>query len=237
VTTRLVMVSGSGWGAGKSTLAAGLAGALTERGAHVRHLTEDDLLAMEAFAAFERQLGPADPDTNPADQTLLAAIRALLAEHADAPDEPSVLDQPSVLLTDAILPGFFWLLGRYSPERVRKYADELATLLQPYNPLLVYLRGDARALLDRAAADRGTDWLARVPGWVTRWRVPHYPGGPLTTLDDVTRLWQWLDTLTVQLLSDWPVESLVLDAMRPAQANVDNALGRIKRRPGIGAVS
>lgn len=213
--SRLVMVAGSGWGAGKTTLASALAEGLRKRSGRVSYLSEDDLLGMEGFAAFERQLGPADPETNPADRTLLAATRGLLE---DAPDDRTLL------VTDAILPGFFWLLGRYSRERVRAYADELAGLLRPHDPLLVYLRGEARTLLDRAVATRGREWLARVPGWVTRWRVPHYPDGPLRDLGDVVRLWEWLHAQTIEVLADWPVESLVLDAMAPPEDLVRTVL-------------
>ena len=209
--TSLLMFSGSSFGAGKSRLSAAVAAALVERGLLVRYLTEDDLLATDGFARFERLLGPSDPDTHRADLALLDAARALVDEARAI----SRLGAPSVRVTDALLPGFVWLFGRYDATRVRAVADELARTLAPLNPLLVYLRGDPAALVTRAAADRGADWPALMATRVARWSVPHYPEGPPRTLDDVLRFWSWLDVQTLALLPVWWIGALVLDAFRP----------------------
>jgi hypothetical protein len=208
------MFSGSASGAGKSRLSAALARDLESRSRPVHLLSEDDLLAMDGFARFERLLGPTDPETHRADQALLAAAGALVDETL-AVSRHAGVGAPHVLVTDALLPGFFWLFGRYDAARVRAVAGQLARVLAPLFPLLVYLRGDPAALVARAAVLRGADWPARMATWVSRWNVPHYPGAPLRTLDDVLGFWSWLDTVTLALLADWPVDALVLDALEP----------------------
>src|SRR6185503_18859564 len=110
---------------------------------------------------FERSLGPTDPEIHRADLVLLDAAVALAAEAAAT---------PGVLVLDAILPGFFWLFGRYDAARVRATADRLAELLEPLDPLLVYLRGDPAALVARAGSARGSDWPALMATRVARWR-------------------------------------------------------------------
>jgi hypothetical protein len=199
------MFSGSASGAGKSNLSAAVADALAGRGQAVRYLSEDDLLARADFGRFERSLGPTDPETHRADLALLDATQALVDGARNASD---------VLILDALLPGFFWLFGRYDADRVRTTAERMAERLAPLDPLLLYLRGDPATLVARAAVDRGSDWPALMASRVARWNLPHYKG-PVRNLDDVLRFWSWLDSQTVDLLATWPVETLVLDAHRP----------------------
>ena len=220
---QLLMVSGSAWGAGKSTLSGGLARALSDRGHAVRLVSEDDFLAMEGFARFERLLGPTDPTTHPADGALLDATRTFAAGLRSGPAPPAV-GAPSVVIADALLPGLFWLIGRYDAERVWAFAEQLHSLLLPFRPLLLYLCGDPAALTPRAARERGADWPHPVAARAARWNLPHYPDRPLRTLDDALRFWTWLDTQTLDLLSRWPLDSLVLDAQQPAAALRDTVL-------------
>ena len=76
---RLIVVSGPGPGAGKSTLAAALARRFACHGARCRLLSEDDLLRRDGFARFDRELGANDPH---AIDALLAAARAFALEGA-----------------------------------------------------------------------------------------------------------------------------------------------------------
>jgi hypothetical protein len=208
------MFAGSASGAGKSTLAAAVARDLEAPNRRVRLLSEDDLLEMGSFARFERRLGPTDPETHRADDALIEAARALVDEELAVRRRAGAVAS-HFLLTDAMLPGFFWLFGRHDAGRVRAVAAQLADILAPLDPLLVYLRGDPAALVARAAAERGADWPSRMVGWVSRWSVPHYPEAPPRQLDDVLRFWAWLDAQTVALVADWPIETLILDAGQP----------------------
>jgi hypothetical protein len=208
------MFSGSAFGAGKTALSASVADGLVRRGVVVRYLSEDDLLETQSFGRFERLLGPTDPGTHRADSALVDAATALVEQ----------ADRSCVLVTDALLPGFFWLFGRYEQARVQAVADELARVLAPLDPLLVYLHGDPATLVERAAVDRGSDWPALMASRVARWNVPHYPGGDARDLAGVLRLWSWLDAETRALLAGWAVPTLVLDALRPLDDLRDDVL-------------
>ena len=217
------MLSGSVWGAGKSTLSAALTRALSQSGHTVRLLSEDELLEMDGFAQFERLLGPTDPMTHRADLALLGAARLLVEELVIAPTNTTG-SPPAIVVTDALLPGFSWLFGRYDAERVWTVAEELRSILSPLAPLLIHLHADPATLVQRAVRDRGAGWPESVVTRVARWNVPHYPGRPVRTLDDVCRLWEWLDSQTIDMLSRWPLQSLVLDSFQPVEALCDRVL-------------
>jgi hypothetical protein len=186
-------------------------------------LSEDEFLERDGFAKFERLLGPTDPTTHRADLALLEATRSLVDELL-VDERTGASDPPSVVIADALLPGFSWLFGRYDAERVSATAEQLRLMLSPLSPLVVHLHGDPAALVQRAVSDRGADWPASVVTRVTRWNVPHYPGRPVRTLDDVCRFWTWLDAQTLDLLPRWSLQSLVLDSFRPGEALRDTVL-------------
>jgi len=203
---RLIAVAGSSSGAGKST---GSAPRAERLGA--RLLTEDDLLGDGLFGAFDRALG----DNADAVEPLLDAARALVGVVAASSQR---------WVTDALLPGAFWLAGRYDRERVTAAAARLAEVLAPTAPLLVYLAGDAEALFARAVAQRGAAWPDRVVGWTGRWPLPYYPGPPVIDVPSLVRLYAWLDAETRAVLAAWPLPTVVLDARQPVDALVARVL-------------
>ena len=75
-TRRLILVTGTSFGAGKTVLAAGLAQALDERGDSTCVREEGCLLATPAFARFDREIADSDPE---AIETLLEASRWVAA--------------------------------------------------------------------------------------------------------------------------------------------------------------
>jgi adenylylsulfate kinase-like enzyme len=200
---RLIIVSGVCPGAGKSTFAAALSTELTRRGIANRLLTEDQLLQTEWFGRFDRQLGDTDPD---AIETLLQGARALAAEYGAA---------NVVVITDALLPGSMWLLGRYPLDRICQFHDALAEVLLPLHPLHVYLAGDPATLFDRAVAERGLVFRERTVAAVKRWDVPHYPNGPRQSDADVLQFYRWLDCQVGKLTVGSPVRTVFLDATLP----------------------
>lgn len=197
---RLIMVSGSSPGAGKSTLAAALARRFACQGAPCRLLSEDDLLRRDGFARFDRELGANDPH---AIDALLAAARALALEGAGSGE---------TRITDALLPGFFWLCGRYPPERVAAFGDDLATVLSPLRPLIVHLDADIATALGRAGAVRGAGWPERMSGAARRWNLPSYPGPAPRDLDDIVRFFAWLNDEMKRLFVRWPGPTRLLQA-------------------------
>lgn len=197
---RLITFSGICSGSGKSTLSSALSAELIRRGIANRLLTEDQLLETEWFGRFDRQLGHADPN---AIETLLQGARALEADYSAA---------KVIVITDALLPGFMWLLGRYPLDRVARFRDELAEVLLPLHPLHVYLGGDPTTLFGRAVSERGTAFRERSIAAVKRWRIPHCPDGPLQSGADVMRFYAWLDGRVKGLAVGSHVRTVLLDA-------------------------
>ena len=143
---RLIMVSGSSPGAGKTTASEALARQLTRRASPCRRLSEGELLRMEEFAQFDQAVGCNDPD---AIDALLAAARTLASDAGGS---------EATWITDALLPGFFWLCGRYPPERVAAFSTDLAHVLVPLQPLIIYLDADVATAIARATLARGAHW-------------------------------------------------------------------------------
>jgi hypothetical protein len=203
VRHQLITVSGICPGAGKSTLATALDAELTRHNVGSRLLTEDQLLQTEWFGRFDQQLGDDDPD---AIETLLQGARLVVADH----DVANI-----TVITDALLPGSMWLLGRYPFNRVRQFHDKLAELLASLHPLHVYLSGDPATLFERAVAERGKAFRERTIAAVKRWQVPHYPHGPRQSESDVLRFYGWLDDQVRKLAVSFPTLTVVLDATLP----------------------
>lgn len=208
----LVMISGTCPGAGKSTLLASLSRELGGRAVPHRPLFEDDLLAWPAFARCDDDLGRNDPR---AIVSFLDAAEVLAAEVGASDD---------LVITDALLPGFSWLLGRYAFDQVSAYRDDLWAILTPLRPLLVYLTGGVDQLFARAVSQRGAAFQDRIVRAIRRWSLPHYPGLPPQDVADVLRLYAWLDDQARQLLVRWPGVALVLDATDAPVADLTSTL-------------
>jgi hypothetical protein len=209
----MITVSGTCPGAGKSTLSAALAGERSRLGFANRLLTEDQLLELELFGRFDWQLGDDDPL---AIETLLDSARTFVADSATA---------KSIFTTDALLPGFMWLLGRYPFERVERFAIELSDVLWPLHPRHVYLSADPASLFARAVAARGTGFRDRMMAAVKRWHIPHYPGGALQSEADVLLFFAWLDQQLRIIDARTPLQMVFLDATAPIEALLETVLG------------
>jgi hypothetical protein len=133
-----------------------------------------------------------------------AGIRDLVAEWST---------HDTVWITDTILPGFLYLVGAFPLARVTAFADELADLLAPMDPVLVYLSVDIEVGWKRATKDRGTRWRDEAVDFFVRWQVPyaHYPHGPVHDEADLLRFFYWTDCGCRELLSRFAGEKLVLD--------------------------
>lgn len=214
----LIMVSGASPGAGKSTLAAVLARRFSARGIASHALSEGELLTLPLFARFDREVGNNDAR---AIATFAEGVRALAADAAAS---------DSTWITDALLPGFFWLLGRYPFGRVEACSDDIARILHPLRPLVVYLDGDIAHLFGRATAERGAAWGERMVAAIQRWELPYYPDTPPRDLDDVIRFFGWLKRQTLALLARWPEGALILDAARaPTDSPADCVLDHLDK--------
>lgn len=130
-------MSGSSPGVGKSSLCAALAEQFRRDGRRVDHFVEEDLFARPEFepvAAEFRATGLV------ADRTLLdTSVAYVAAIRADDPD---------IVITDSLFPFLPSLpaWGRGEDE-IAEFLDQLARILAPVNPMLIYLDGDPATAL------------------------------------------------------------------------------------------
>lgn len=196
---RLIMVTGSGPGAGKSTLSAFLYRQLLLRGIPAEWLYEEDLLRSQQLAPYRSAWRHGDPAAMPA---LLDAARTLFLDHPQ---------HGSVRVTDGLFPCFYWLLVKYRRAEVEAYGRELAGMLQPLRPLVVHLDADIRAAFARAVASRGEAFGRDFTRVAAGWTLPYYPGPSVQTPEDYLALTEWLGAHTRELLRGWPSETLILN--------------------------
>lgn len=134
---------------GKSTLCAGLCAQLADEGLRVDHFREEEILTRPPFAAVAEEFqatGAVELDT-----LLTASAQFVGAILASADD---------VVVADALVPYVPSLLAWGHSDRViGTFIADLAEILAPVGPVLVYLDGSAEAGLARAAHRDGPQWL------------------------------------------------------------------------------
>src|SRR5262245_36422801 len=145
---KLIMLAGSGPGAGKSTLSEFLFDQFTRCAIPTCWIYEEDILHLDAFAPVVKAFQQGEGD---AIEAVLAATRRFVQDaiHADV-----------VVVTDSIFPAYTWLFAAGYPQaRIADFSTQLAQLLAPLQPLTIYLNSDVPTSLKRAVAQRGEQWL------------------------------------------------------------------------------
>jgi len=144
--TTLVAVFGASPGIGKSTLARRLAADAPAR-LDVDQFDEGDILSRPEFATVAAQFGA----------TGVVDLDALLDAAAWFVDTALKFD---LVVTDTLFPFVPSLLAWGHDERsIRTFLTQLHTILEPLNPVIVYLDGEPADALPRAAARDGEAWL------------------------------------------------------------------------------
>lgn len=147
--TVLISVWGVSPGVGKSTLCGRLSARLADAGLRVDHFREEDLFARPQFAAVAREFqstGAVELNT-----LLTATARFVDAIRAEKVD---------VVVADALVPFVPSLLAwGHSDQAIESFIADLAQILAPVGPVLVYLDGSAETGLARAASREGPQWL------------------------------------------------------------------------------
>jgi hypothetical protein len=110
----------------------------------------------------------------------------------------------AVWITDSFLPAFYWLHGKYPHESVEAYAEALAQILEPLQPVLVYLETEVHEAWRRAVEERGRTWSEWMLDLFKSRDFPRYPGGPIQDLDDLLRFFAWEQNRSLALLARWP---------------------------------
>jgi thymidylate kinase len=147
--TVLIAIWGAAPGVGKSTLCAGLTGWLADAGLRVYHFAEEEILTRPEFgevAEHFQATGRVEP--------------AMLLTAASRFAESILAGGVDVVVADALMPFVPSLLAMgYSDHVVCAFVAELTELLAPVRPVLVFLDGDTKTALARAAAREEPGWL------------------------------------------------------------------------------
>lgn len=147
-----VMIFEGAPGAGKSSLSQFVAQQFKANGYDQLWLEEHDLND-NWFGPFYDALDTSESDAIAA---ALSCWRALLAQIAS--------DQ-RIYLIDGV---YFHtalkclLAYKHSPEQIEAYLAELHSLLEPFRPILVHLKGDVGKIMQQVIEDRGQRWAANV---------------------------------------------------------------------------
>jgi hypothetical protein len=115
-----------------------------------------------------------------------------------------------VTITDSLFPCYIWLFAAgYSRTRVADFSQQLAQLLHPLQPLIIYLNSDVALGLNRAVAQRGRRWLDDL--MATMQSYTYCQTHPVQDSGDVVAFFKATSQLSSELLADWPHPILKLD--------------------------
>ncbi len=195
---RLVLFTGSSLGSGKSTLSALLHQQLTSQGIPAVWLQEETLDRVFGQFAPHWQINTVQP------AAFLMACEGFLAQYQKT---------DAILITDSVLPGYINFFGRFPIARIEQYNARLYQILQPSDPLLIYLQTDIATAFVRATAQRGEQWFENIRNYLNSWRLPLYTDAsqPFAIRQDVITYFTALDQLARALVSQWPGPTQILD--------------------------
>jgi thymidylate kinase len=159
--TVLIAVTGAAPGMGKSTICAGLHRWLADAGMPAELFGEEDVFTRGEFADVAAEFNA----------TGVAGRRTILASMADYVSAIQTA-APDVTVTDSLVPFTHSLLAwGHADETIAGFLAELAELLKPVHPVIIYLDGDPRIALKRAADRDGPGWLGWFIGKLVRYQV------------------------------------------------------------------
>jgi hypothetical protein len=204
---KLILFSGAGPGAGKSTLSAFLAQQFTAHAIPNRWIYEED--TVDAFTPFFQALRLKQLNTL---DLFLDATRSLVIE---------CQTQPTICIVDSLLPGYGFFFGAHPLTTIAALTNQLASILAPLHPLLVYVDSDVGVALNRAIAQRGSAWFERMVQRMNSWNLPLYTDKPFSDQQSVIAFDQQARQFTLRLLDHWHGPKLMLNTD-------DTELGQLK---------
>lgn len=191
VMTVLIAVWGASPGIGKSTLCAGLSEWLSRTGLRVDHFQEEEIMTRPQYAEVASHFtatGEVERD----------ALLSATARFAD-----SVLAAGTdVVVADALMPYVPSLLAmRHSEQAIAAFMADLADILAPLRPVMIFLDGDPAAALSRATAREEPGWLEWYIGKLARYQVRPEVHDSASAADYLRR--ERAVTLSVVSRQDW----------------------------------
>ncbi|WP_405961441.1 hypothetical protein OG235_39430 [Streptomyces sp. NBC_00024] len=159
--TVLITVCGASPGVGKSTLCVALSRWLSGTGLRVDHFREEEILTRPQFAAVAEEFRATGRVGR--EPLITATARFVDAVRANGDD---------VVVADALMPYVPTLLAMgHGEETINAFMTELAEVLAPVCPVMVYLDGNPETALSRAARREGALWLDRYVGKLAEYEV------------------------------------------------------------------
>lgn len=201
--TVLVGVSGAAPGIGKSTVCADLTTWLTGLRLPVDSFAEEEVLSRHEFAVVAAEFGAT---TVVRLGTILAAMSAYadwLARHGIA-----------VAVVDSLVPFVSSLLAwGHDQDAIASFLMELRERMSRLRVLIIYLDGDPRVALQRAADREGAQWLDWFIGKLARYQVEP----AVTDFSTACAYLGWERDTTIRLLErcGWPVVVISQADARP----------------------
>jgi thymidylate kinase len=223
----LIAVWGAAPGVGKSTLCAGLAGWLADAGLRVDHFADEEILTRPEFGEVAEHFEATGRVE--AAMLLTAASRFAGSVLADGVD---------VVVADALVPFVPSLLAMgCSDQVVCAFVAELTGLLAPVQPVLVFLDGDTKTALARAAAREEPGWLEWYVGKLAGYGLTPKTGGPTAAASYLAR--ERAVTLSAARYADWAVITIdratdlaPADILRNAQQALSQQVSTAATGPG-----
>ena len=106
--------------------------------------------------------------------------------------------------------------------KLNKFSQKLFEILQPLNPLIVYLTSDIVIAYQRAGDSRRPDWLAENIAFMHSWVANQHHH--TFTFADAVAYRERTNQLNLQLLKCKPINLLILDTVATSVAQCQNHL-------------
>lgn len=197
---KLIIFAGSSPGVGKSTLSSFLYKQLQLAGIKSRWFYEEDVTDESIFPGVVEAVTKIAPDVL---DVLLRAAHTLVEE---------CLKSEQIFITDSLLPFYNWLLhSNLEQAKIAAFSRELEKVLEPVNPLVVYLDADMAAAFQRALENRGVNYLNNAFNYLTNSAYYRARNIKVDNLSIVVDYFERQNELNLALLAEWRCAKLIFN--------------------------
>ncbi|HEU5092424.1 MAG TPA: hypothetical protein VFU22_17180 [Roseiflexaceae bacterium] len=119
------------------------------------------------------------------------------------------------------MPGYGIFFGAHPLTAIATLTNQLASILAPFHPLLVYVDSDVGVALNRAIAQRGSAWFERMVQRMNGWNLLLYTDKPFSDQQSVVAFDQQAHQFALRLLDHWHSLKFMLNTD-------DTELGQLK---------
>ena len=185
-------------GAGKTTLSEWLKNKLEHEGISTLWIEEHHVHKLDIFDEVVKVF---THGSNDYETPLLDAAQILVAQYTN---------QATIVITDSLFPSYTWLFTQdIQKAEISAFSRKLADVLAILGPLVVWLDGDVRTLIQRAITQRGEDWLEGLIDSLNSYL--YVPVRPVIGIDEVVSFFEEIRILQTEIFTEWPHNVLRLD--------------------------